>query len=154
MKWRLMIAFGGLIAIVLIAQDVPLASYLRRVESERLLADLQSNAFLLAGASEDVLSGETAGADIDLKATLIAYAADEGGYVVVVDTNGTIASRIGVVFNGTQQNFRADLVRVSPDADLALLAAGRVVGESMTGDRQRRLVEELLSSSAIGDSRN
>jgi len=39
-------------------------------------------------------------------------------------------------------------------ADLALLAAGRVVGESMTGDRQRRLVEEFLSGSAIGDSRN
>ena len=39
-------------------------------------------------------------------------------------------------------------------ADLALLAAGRVVGESMTDDRQRRLVEEFLSGSAIGDSRN
>ena len=39
-------------------------------------------------------------------------------------------------------------------ADLALLAAGRVVGESMTDVRQRRLVDEFLSSSAIGDSRN
>ena len=39
-------------------------------------------------------------------------------------------------------------------ADLALLAAGRVVGESMTGERQRRLVDEFLSSSAIGDARN
>ena len=36
-------------------------------------------------------------------------------------------------------------------ADLALLAASRVVGESMTDDRQRRLVDEFLSSSAIGD---
>ncbi|HMV32595.1 MAG TPA: trypsin-like peptidase domain-containing protein [Gemmatimonadales bacterium] len=42
---------------------------------------------------------------------------------VVVDSNGTIASRIGVVFEGTRQNFRADLVKVSPDADLALLRA-------------------------------
>ena len=39
-------------------------------------------------------------------------------------------------------------------ADLALLAAGRVVGESMTDDRQRRLVEEFLSGSAMGDSKN
>ena len=30
-------------------------------------------------------------------------------------------------------------------ADLALAAAGRVVGETMTDDRQRRLVEEFLS---------
>lgn len=32
--------------------------------------------------------------------------------------------------------------------DLALAAAGRVVGESMTADRQRRLVAEFLSESA------
>ncbi|NJD28723.1 MAG: F0F1 ATP synthase subunit B [Chloroflexi bacterium] len=33
-------------------------------------------------------------------------------------------------------------------ADLALLAAGKVVRESMTGDRQRRLVEEFLTEAA------
>jgi F-type H+-transporting ATPase subunit b len=38
-------------------------------------------------------------------------------------------------------------------ADLALAAAGKVVRESMTGDRQRRLVEEFLTESgaASGD---
>jgi F-type H+-transporting ATPase subunit b len=39
-------------------------------------------------------------------------------------------------------------------ADLALLAAGKVVGESMTGDRQRRLVEAFLNEAAPGDARN
>jgi F-type H+-transporting ATPase subunit b len=33
-------------------------------------------------------------------------------------------------------------------ADLALAAAGKVVGESMTQDRQRRLVEEFLAETA------
>jgi F-type H+-transporting ATPase subunit b len=33
-------------------------------------------------------------------------------------------------------------------ADLALAAAGKVVGESMSGDRQRRLVQEFLAESA------
>jgi F-type H+-transporting ATPase subunit b len=33
-------------------------------------------------------------------------------------------------------------------ADLALRAAGRVVGETMTDDRQRRLVQEFLAESA------
>lgn len=37
-------------------------------------------------------------------------------------------------------------------ADLALEAAGRVVGETMTDERQRRLVEEFLSGSAVGGS--
>jgi len=35
-------------------------------------------------------------------------------------------------------------------ADLALQAASRVVGESMTSERERRLVEEFLRSSAVG----
>jgi F-type H+-transporting ATPase subunit b len=36
-------------------------------------------------------------------------------------------------------------------ADLALLAAGRVVGETMTDDRQRRLVQEFLQETSTGD---
>ena len=38
-------------------------------------------------------------------------------------------------------------------ADLALQAAGRVVGETMTDQRQRRLVEEFLEGAAPGSSR-
>ena len=37
-------------------------------------------------------------------------------------------------------------------ADLALRAASQVVGETMTSERERRLVEEFLKSSAIGGS--
>jgi F-type H+-transporting ATPase subunit b len=39
-------------------------------------------------------------------------------------------------------------------ADLALAAAGRVVGESMTDDRQRRLVREFLEASDSSDKKN
>jgi len=39
-------------------------------------------------------------------------------------------------------------------ADLALAAAGKVLGESMTDARQKRLVEEFLASSGTGDGRN
>ena len=39
-------------------------------------------------------------------------------------------------------------------ADLALEAASRVIGETMTSERERRLVEEFLSSSSLGDSKN
>ena len=39
-------------------------------------------------------------------------------------------------------------------ADLALAAASRVVGESMTDERQRRLVSEFLASDPAGDTRN
>lgn len=93
MKWRLMLAFAGLIAMVLVAQDVPLASYLRRVESERLLAGFERDAFLLAGASEDFLSGEGAATTAsDLHATVATYAAREGAYVVVIDAAGLLVA--------------------------------------------------------------
>ena len=39
-------------------------------------------------------------------------------------------------------------------ADLALAAAGKVVGETMTGARQRRLVEEFLQESSATNERN
>jgi F-type H+-transporting ATPase subunit b len=39
-------------------------------------------------------------------------------------------------------------------ADLALRAAGKVVGETMSDARQRRLVEEFLSGSGVGGSNN
>ncbi len=38
--------------------------------------------------------------------------------------------------------------------DLALLAAGRVVGDAMTADRQRKLVSDFLAESAAGGSNN
>lgn len=39
-------------------------------------------------------------------------------------------------------------------ADLALAAAGRVVGETMSDDRQRRLVQEFLTSADSGRDRS
>lgn len=42
---------------------------------------------------------------------------------VVSDSNGTVATKIGIVFEGTRQNFRADVVRIHPEADVALLRA-------------------------------
>jgi S1-C subfamily serine protease len=61
--------------------------------------------------------------------TAFAVRSDPGGGLlitnkhVVTDSNGTLATRIGVVFNGSRQNFRADVVKVHPDVDLALLRA-------------------------------
>jgi F-type H+-transporting ATPase subunit b len=39
-------------------------------------------------------------------------------------------------------------------ADLALAAAGKVVGETMSDERERRLVEEFLRSSAVDGSKS
>ena len=59
----------------------------------------------------------------------------------------------------TMTEIEAEKVRAIADvraevADLALLAAGKVVGETMSDERQRRLVEEFLRTSAVGGSKN
>ncbi len=49
-----------------------------------------------------------------------------GGYIVtnkhvVVDSTGVAAAKIGVVFDGTRQNFKADIDKIAEHGDLALL---------------------------------
>lgn len=93
MKWRLLAAFTGLIALVLLAQDVPLASYLRDIERDRLLASLERDAFILAGASEDVLSGEDTSSSVtDLQSTVDLYAARDLARVVIVDADALVVA--------------------------------------------------------------
>ncbi len=59
---------------------------------------------------------------------------------------------------GATAEIEAEKLRALADlraqvADLALAAAGRVVGETMSDDRQRRLVEEFLSETATPRSK-
>ena len=61
MRWRLLAAFLGVMVVMLAAQDLPLVSHLRRVEVDRQLAELERDAFLLAGQAAAALSPPTAG---------------------------------------------------------------------------------------------
>ena len=91
MKWRLLAAFAGLITVILLAQDLPLIGYLRKIEFERVIAGLERDAFLIAGNAEDILSNEQPETTVDdLQATIDAYVKAEGGRVVVVDVNGLL----------------------------------------------------------------
>ena len=91
MKWRLFAAFAGLVTLVLLAQDIPLASYLRDTERDRLIASLERDAFILAGTSEDVLSNEDASASIaNLQASVDQYATRGGSRVVVTDGDARV----------------------------------------------------------------
>lgn len=91
MKWRLMLAMVGVVAMVLLAHDIPLADHLREVEKERLLAGLERDAFMLAGVSENLLSGEPTSSTItELQAAVDQYAARDGARVVVTDETGAL----------------------------------------------------------------
>ena len=51
MRWRLVAVLVGIVVLVLAAQNIPLARHLRSVERDRLITELERDAFTLAGRS-------------------------------------------------------------------------------------------------------
>lgn len=93
MKWRLFAAFATLMAIILLAQDIPMARYLRDVEYERAITALERDAFVIAGTTEDVLAGQTDDPIEQVKTTVDLYTATHGhAHVVVVNADGRLVA--------------------------------------------------------------
>lgn len=89
MRNRLLLLFVGVVALVLAVHDVPLARHLERVERDRLVAELERDAFILAGRAEEALEGGTAAEESALRAIVARYSAEEDVHVVIVDTAAT-----------------------------------------------------------------
>ena len=133
MRWRLIAAFVGVTIVILAAQDIPLARYLRTVETERLVASIQRDAFILAGTSEDALSGEASAdptasqQDPDaLQTTVDIYQARTGASVVITDDAG-----IAVAVSGDEAR-RGDDYSTRPEIAAAL------TGNPTSGAGRRR----------------
>jgi signal transduction histidine kinase len=85
---RLLLLFVGVVAIVLLVHDVPLARYLEDVERDRLETRLQRDAFVLAGRAEEALEQNSAETDTVLAGLVAAYnAADPDVRIVVFDAD-------------------------------------------------------------------
>lgn len=95
MRWRLIAAFVGVTIVILAAQDIPLARYLRRVETERSVASIERDAFILAGTSEGALSGEVVQDPNALQTTADVYATRTNANVVVTDASGVAVAVSG-----------------------------------------------------------
>jgi signal transduction histidine kinase len=92
MRWRLVAVLVGFTAIVLLVQTIPLASYLRTVERDRLVTSLEREAFTIAGASTEVLEETDPQPSPALTATVMAYGQASGATVVVVDQAGVVVA--------------------------------------------------------------
>ncbi|MDA8437195.1 MAG: ATP-binding protein [Actinomycetales bacterium] len=96
MRWRLAAVLVGFTALVLLVQNIPLASYLRTVERERIVTGLQRDAFTLAGYSVAALAVPDPVPSPNLDERVDAYSASTGARVIVVDPAGiAIASSEG-----------------------------------------------------------
>jgi signal transduction histidine kinase len=153
-RWRLIAAFVGVTIIVLAAQDIPLARYLRTVETERLIASIQRDAFILAGTSEDVLSGEASAdpsvsqQDPDaLQTTVDIYQARTGASVVITDDAG-----IAVAVSGDEAR-RGDDYSTRPEIAAALAGnptSGRRTSETLGVDIVYVAVPVLSGAVPVG----
>lgn len=147
MRWRLIAAFVGVTIIILAAQDIPLARYLRTVETERELAKVQRDAFILAGTSEDALSGEGLANPDALQTTVDVYRARTNALVVVTDETG-----IAVAVSGDVAR-RGDDYSTRPEIAAALAGSptsGRRASETLGGDIVYVAVPVLSGAQPVG----
>jgi signal transduction histidine kinase len=89
MRARLVAAFVFVLAIVMLAQNIPLVDYLRDVESDRQRTGLERDAFIIAGRAEEYLETGSTDGDVALQRLVDDYRAVEGHRVVVVDRVGS-----------------------------------------------------------------
>ncbi|MEP7201992.1 MAG: ATP-binding protein [Ilumatobacteraceae bacterium] len=148
MRWRLVAAFVGVMVVILAAQNIPLAQYLRTVESERVVASIERDAFILAGSSEDALSGEGAQQDPNaLQSTVDVYRARTGALVVVTDKSGTAIAVSG------DEGRRGDDYSTRPEIAAALKGgpvSGRRSSDTLGGDIVYVAVPVLSGALPVG----
>ncbi len=90
MKWRLFLVIAGVLTLVLVGQDLPLARYLRSAEHDRVVASLERDAFILAGSAEAVLTADPGAEHSQLTASVELYGKRTGARVIVVDEQGKL----------------------------------------------------------------
>ncbi len=137
MKWRLLAAFLGITLVVLVAQDVPLAGYVRGVERDRLVAGLERDAFVIAGAAEDLLSDGVGTDAALLQSTIEQYRAQDGAQVVVTDASGAAVA------------VADDETRAGDDFSGRPEIASALLGEPASGERFSRTLDTDLVFVAV-----
>ncbi len=137
MRLRLISAVVGIVALVLLVHDVPLAGHLERVERDRLVTKLERDAFILAGRSEEDLENGTAVNDPTLSRLVADYSTAEDVRVVVVDGDS-----IGVLGSDIERTVGSDFSN-RPEIERAL------DGISNSGERASETLGEELFFVAV-----
>ena len=92
MKKRMLGALVGLSVGVLIVHDIPLASYLRNVETGRFITSLERDSFILVETAHEAIEEPSQLHKLDLQQTLKEYASDSDATVLVTDRHGVVVA--------------------------------------------------------------
>ena len=82
----------GLVGVVLVAHDVPLASHLREIERDRLTTSIERDAFTIGGQISPALSSDDDGRAGVINDIVDQFVHDNSSTVIVVDANGYLIS--------------------------------------------------------------
>ena len=136
MRRRLLFAMLGVVALVLVVHDVPLARHIQSVERDRLNTKLERDAFILGGRAESALDDGTIATDSTIRALVLRYNAEEDVRVVIVDAAG-----VGVV--GSDDAVLDEDFTNRPEIETALS------GRPITGERYSETLGEQLFFVAV-----
>jgi signal transduction histidine kinase len=149
MRWRLLAVLLGVIALMLLAQDIPLAHHLRTVERDRLLAGLERDAFILAGSAQVALRGSPVDVT-DLSTTIGLYRRTPDAKVVVTDASGiAVVDAGGEQGQGTSYDNRPEIAQALQGEP----ATGQRHSESLGYDLVYVAVPVLAGADVIGTVR-
>ncbi|KQX06925.1 MULTISPECIES: HAMP domain-containing sensor histidine kinase [unclassified Leifsonia] len=142
---------AALVAVVLLAlviQDIPLASYLREAEEQRLTTSLERDAFLLAGRSQAALTG-SGDQDLDaVRSMAEQYSTTSGARLVIVDRNGiaVATSDEGDADVGVSYASRAEFASALSGTP----ASGERFSETLGGELLYAAVPVLSGTGTVG----
>ena len=147
MKKRLLVAMVGLVGVVLIAHDVPLALHLSQIERDRLTTAIERDAFTIGGQITPTLTLEDPERRSAIDAVLDEYLQTKSGTIVVVDSNGYLLSSTDLsVTPGTDYVGR-------PEIATALLgdpSSGTRLSNTLGGDLVYVAVPVLSGAEVLG----
>ena len=137
MRFRFLAVVVGVVLLVLVAHDVPLASHISRVERDRLITTLERDAYVLSGQFNAITENNQEVLRVEAIALLDKFSTTNDATAVIIDKNGyLLASTSGNDVSGEDYTTR-------PEIDSALL------GRFTSGVRSSNTIGENLIYVAV-----
>lgn len=147
MRKRLAAALVAVAAIILLVFSIPLAAFVADVERERLVTELERDAFILAGHAKETLNTTEGAVLPSLQPYLAAYNSPDDPRVVIANSGGrVVASNDTTIVLGTNFSNRPEVATALTGVPAVGERASRTLGEPLVFVA----VPVLLGDSVLG----
>ena len=137
MRARLIAGFAGVAVLIRTIFSIPMTRFVATVERERMVTELERDAFILAGHAKETLSADTGSQLRSIQPYIDAYAKVSDARVVVTNSDGrVIASNDASLVVGTDFSNRPEI-------------ATALKGAPATGERDSSTLGQVLAYVAV-----